>query len=174
LPPEPAGGAPSAVVIRRASPADEAAAWEILDEYNRAVDVQIRDGSPEFRTYLAGPGAMWLAHAGADLAGCVVLRPLQSIGPSACEVKRLYVRGPYRGRRIAGALMDALEEHARGEGFDAVYLDSKEDLATAIRFYRERSYEEVERYNENPQATIFMRRLLGQPLGTRAEGPFGS
>jgi len=57
--------------------------------------------------------------------------------------------------------MDALEEHARSAGYDAVYLDSKDDLATAIRFYRERGYEEVERYNDNPQATVYMRRLLG-------------
>ncbi len=64
------------------------------------------------------------------------------------------------GAAIAGALMDALESYARSAGYDAVYLDSKDDLATAIRFYRERRYEEIERYNDNPQATIFMRRLL--------------
>ena len=62
--------------------------------------------------------------------------------------------------RIAGALMDALESYAREAGYDAVYLDSKDDLATAIRFYRRRGYEPIPRYNDNPEATIFMRRGL--------------
>jgi ribosomal protein S18 acetylase RimI-like enzyme len=160
LPADPLRGeAASAVAIRRAGPADEPTAWAIVEEYNRAVDVVVRDEAPEFWAYLAGPGAMWLAHAGAEVAGCVVLRPLETI-PGACEVKRLYVRPAYRGRRIAGALMDALEAYARRSGYDAAYLDSKDDLAAAIRFYRERGYEEIERYNDNPQATVYMRRLL--------------
>lgn len=160
MPAEPAGDRAPAVAVQRASRPDQAVAWEILDEYQHAVDVLVRDGEPELRAYLDGPGAMWLAWVGARVAGCVAMRPLPSIGSSACEVKRLYVRPAYRGRRIAGALMDAVEEHARRSGFDAVYLDSKDDLPTAIRFYRERGYDEVERYGDNPQATIFMRRLL--------------
>jgi hypothetical protein len=36
----------------------------------------------------------------------------------------------------------------------------KDDLKTAIRFYRERGYEECPRYNENPQATVFLRRKM--------------
>jgi len=106
------------------------------------------------------PGALWLAQDGDEIVGCVALRPLPEIGPRACEVKRLYVRPAFRGAHVAGALMDALETHARGAGYDAVYLDSKDDLATAIRFYERRGYERIAPYNDNPQATVFMRRPL--------------
>jgi len=160
LPSESAGEATSAVAIRRAYPADEAVAWEIVEEYNRAVDVAIPDSPDGFRAYLAGPGAMWLAETAGGAAGCVVLRALDEIEEAACEVKRLYVRPAHRGRRIAGALMDALEDHARNAGYAWAYLDSKVDLEAAIRFYRARGYKEIERYNDNPQATIFMRRRL--------------
>jgi N-acetylglutamate synthase-like GNAT family acetyltransferase len=147
-------------VIRRATSADETAAWDILCEYNEAADVLVRDDAAAFRKYLDGPGAFWLAHHGGEVVGCVALRPLPELAPRACEVKRLYVRPAHRGARIAGSLMDALESYAREAGYDAVYLDSKDDLATAIRFYRARGYTPVPRYNDNPEATIFMRRAL--------------
>jgi GNAT superfamily N-acetyltransferase len=150
-----------AVLIRRATLADERAAWDIIAEYSDAVDVYMRDEPADLRSYLEGPGALWLARADDDVAGCVVMRPLLRFGPRACEVKRLYVRPAYRGARIAGALMDALEAYAWSAGYDAAYLDSKDELQTAIRFYERRGYERIPRYNDNPEATVFMRRVLG-------------
>jgi ribosomal protein S18 acetylase RimI-like enzyme len=148
------------VTVRRATPADEADAWAIIAEYSDAVDVYVRDEPADVRAYLEGHGALWLARCGGEVAGCVVMRPLPHFGPRACEVKRLYVRPAYRGARIAGALMDALESHARSSGYDAAYLDSKDELQTAIRFYERRGYQRIERYNDNPEATVFMRRPL--------------
>ena len=42
----------------------------------------------------------------------------------------------------------------------SVSADSKDDLETAKRFYEASGYTHCERYNDNPQATIFMRRQL--------------
>jgi ribosomal protein S18 acetylase RimI-like enzyme len=148
------------VSVRRATLADEDAAWAIVDEYNRAIDVVVRDDAATFRTYLEGPGALWLAEVAGEVVGCVVLRPLDELGAGACEVKRLYVRPAQRGAGIAEALMDALEAFAREAGYIAIYLDTKDDLHAAIRFYDRRGYERIARYNDNPQATIFMRRTL--------------
>ena len=151
----------NAVTVRRATPSDETAAWEIVDEYNTSFGVVLRDDRASLRDYLGGAGALWLARDGDVVAGCVVLRPLPAIGPRASEVKRLYVRPAYRGAGVAGALMDALEAYARAAGYDAIYLDSRPDFQTAIRFYERRGYEPVARYNENPEATVFMRLQLG-------------
>ncbi|HTJ25263.1 MAG TPA: GNAT family N-acetyltransferase [Candidatus Limnocylindria bacterium] len=146
--------------VRRATLADETAAWAIVEEYNRALDIVVRDDAATFRKYLEGPGALWLAEAAGEVVGCVVLRPLPDLGDGACEVKRLYVRPAHRGAGLAEALMDALEAFARDAGYRAVYLDTKDDLHAAIRFYERRGYERIPRYNDNPQATIFMRRTL--------------
>jgi GNAT superfamily N-acetyltransferase len=63
-------------------------------------------------------------------------------------------------RGIAEALLDALEDHARASNLSWIYLDSKDDLLAAMTFYRQRGYQPCERYNENAQATIFLRRAL--------------
>ena len=152
--------------VRRATPSDEPAAAAIVAEYNEAIGVVLRDDPAALRAYLAGPGALWLAEDQGIAVGCVALRPLPDLADvtlslsKGAEVKRLYVRPAYRGLRLAGALMDALEAHARDAGYAALYLDTKDDLHAAIRFYDRRGYERIPRYNDNPQATIFMRRLL--------------
>lgn len=144
-------------MVRRATPDDEAA-WALVDEYNRTFNVLVRDDAAGFRKYLDGPGALWLAQDGHAIAGCVAMRPLPEVGLSACEVKRLYVRPAYRGSRVAGALMDALEAYAHETGYDWVYLDTRADFVAAIRFYERRGYERIPRYNGNPEAAVFMRR----------------
>jgi ribosomal protein S18 acetylase RimI-like enzyme len=76
------------------------------------------------------------------------------------ECKRLYVKPWARGRGIADKLLDAQEMHAHKEGLEWIYLDSYDDLKTAIALYERRGYERCERYNDNPQATVFMRKKI--------------
>jgi DNA-binding MarR family transcriptional regulator/GNAT superfamily N-acetyltransferase len=135
-------------------------ALQILDEYYEAVHVIKRDRPGDLQTLFAEPtSAMWLASLDHEVVGCVVLRSLPSI-PYAGECKRLYVRPSARGRRIATLLLDALEDHARGLKLDWIYLDTYHDLKAAIALYEQRGYQPCDRYNDNPQATLFMRKSL--------------
>lgn len=136
-------------------------ALELLEEYYEAVQVVVRDGAAAMAKIISDEtSGMWLAYLGERPVGCVVLRRLESI-PLAGECKRLYVQPEARGLRIADALMDAEEEYARSKGLVWVYLDSHDGLKTAIALYRKRGYVDCERYNENPQATVFLRKRIG-------------
>jgi GNAT superfamily N-acetyltransferase len=135
-------------------------AYAIVEEYYEAVGVMVREDPAEFRTKYFGPGAgIWLARDGAAVVGCIALRPLKEMAGCG-EVKRLYVKPEYRGQGIAERLLEALEAYARESGYGAIYLDSKDDLKAALRFYARHGYAECSRYNENPQATVFMRKDL--------------
>ncbi|MFP5237307.1 MAG: GNAT family N-acetyltransferase [Acidobacteriota bacterium] len=137
-----------------------AAALAVLEEYYEAVHVVKRDPPEAMRALLAEPGAaMWLAYLGEEIVGCVVLRPLPSVA-RAGECKRLYVKPAARGLHIADRLMDALEDFARGRGTDWIYLDSHDGLKAAIALYERRGYEYCPRYNDNPQATVFLRKQI--------------
>jgi GNAT superfamily N-acetyltransferase len=57
-------------------------------------------------------------------------------------------------------MLDALEAFARQRGFAWIYLDSFAALKIAVRLYRKRGYVRCERYNDNPQATIFLRKKI--------------
>jgi ribosomal protein S18 acetylase RimI-like enzyme len=147
--------------IRRATQDDLPAAFEVVNEYFQAIDVWVRDNESEFSDYLLGDDrGVWLAFAGKDAVGCIVLHPLVSL-PRSGEIKRLYVKPAYRRQGLAEDLLQALEEFAaKTANYEWLYLDSKDDLATAIRFYERQGYEHCDQYNANPQATVFMRKAL--------------
>jgi ribosomal protein S18 acetylase RimI-like enzyme len=145
--------------IYRASREDLDAVRVMLDEYYALLDVMVRDTPSQLEQYLNDHSGIWLAANEAQLIGCVILRPLKT-QPQACEVKRLYVREQYRGMSIADKLMNALEAHAIRQGYRYIYLDTSIELQSAIRFYTRRGYVNCKRYNDNPQASVFMQRLL--------------
>ena len=154
-------GPRSSSPIRRATHGDLLAAFELVKEYFQAVDVWVRDTESEFSDYLNGDDrGVWLAFAGKEPVGCIVLHPLTGL-PGSGEIKRLYVRPAYRRQRLAERLLQALEDFAaKTAGYEWLYLDSKDDLVTAVRFYERHGYERCDRYNANPQATVFMRKAL--------------
>jgi DNA-binding MarR family transcriptional regulator/GNAT superfamily N-acetyltransferase len=144
-------------------------AIELLREYYEAVQVVQRDTPEEIQKMIDGPGSgVWLAYLEEKAVGCVVLRKLDSI-PFAGECKRLYVQPEARGHHIADKLLDAQEDFARKQDLHWIYLDSYDDLKVAIALYRRRGYVSCERYNDNPQATVFLRKNIGFGLSEDAE-----
>ena len=136
-------------------------AIRLLREYYDAVSVVQRDTPEAIREIIDDPGSgMWLAYLDEEAVGCVVLKTLGSV-PFAAECKRLYVQPAARGNRIADKLLDAQEDFAREKGLRWIYLDSYDDLKVALALYRKRGYVSCERYNDNPQATIFLRKNIG-------------
>ncbi len=146
--------------VHRATLREVDEAYRIVSEYYEEVGVVVRDDRAAFEhEYFVDGAGVWLATVEGKTAGCIALRRLPPLEKSG-EVKRLYVRLEHRGKGIAEALLKALEAYAAEQGHAALYLDSKKDLMPAIRFYRRHGYLICERYNDNPQATIFMRKLL--------------
>jgi ribosomal protein S18 acetylase RimI-like enzyme len=146
--------------IRRAMPGEIDTAYAIVGEYYEAMSVVARDRQQEFaRLYFADGAGIWLAWLEEKVIGCIALRAMPQFTDSA-EVKRLYVKSQYRGRGIAAALHDALQSYATNSGYRWLYLDTTDDMKAAIRFYEQQGYKRCARYNENPQATIFMQKEL--------------
>jgi GNAT superfamily N-acetyltransferase len=149
--------------VHRAHAEECDAAWKIIEEYYEAAGVIARDAREDFARIYFGDGAgVWLATFVNDVVGCVALRPLGSIARSG-EVKRLYVQPSYRGRGIAAALYQCLELYARRFRYEWLYLDTTDEMVAAQRFYAALGYELTASYNDNPQATIFMRKELRIP-----------
>lgn len=146
--------------ISKASLEDFDDARLIIDEYCEQVGVVVRDSAEDIRHYVEDQDSgIWLAYADDLPFGCILLRPLKNLD-RAGEIKRLYVRSEYRGQGIAERLLVELEQHAGNLHLQWLYLDTKDDLHAAIRFYERQGYVHCERYNDNPQATMFLRKRL--------------
>lgn len=132
-------------------------------------------GDPSFKEYLAIQdydeelkhlegkyglpyGRLYLAYYDGELAGCIGLRKIDG---QNCEMKRLYVRSQFRGKRIGTQLIQRIIEDARQIGYSCMLLDTLPFLESAIHLYREFGFYETDSYNESPMSTsIFMKMDL--------------
>jgi DNA-binding MarR family transcriptional regulator/GNAT superfamily N-acetyltransferase len=148
---------PRVRIVRLSKMRDEA--LRLINEYYRAIQVTRRDSPTAIGKIIQGKGSgVWLAYLNNQAVGCVVLKPLPMA--SAAECKRLYVQPQARGHGLASSMLDALETFARQQGVAWIYLDSFAALKVAVGLYRKRGYIRCDRYNDNPQATIFLRKKI--------------
>lgn len=132
-------------------------------------------GDPSFQAYLDmqhydrelrhleekyGPpdGRLYLAYCDDTLAGCVGLRRLDD---RSCEMKRLYVRPAFRGKKLGVLLVERIIADAREIGYAYILLDTLPFLESAIRMYKKFGFKEIGSYNDSPMdASIYMRLEL--------------
>lgn len=146
--------------VRRIVLEDFNDAKSVFNEYFDAIAVMLRDDDLAIRNLISDPGSgIWIAYVDGVVAGCVALRRLPTID-GAAECKRLYVRQAFRRQGIAEALTAMMERDAITFGYRTIYLDSKDDLQAAILLYERAGYRRCSRYNNNPQATLFMSKIL--------------
>ena len=92
-------------------------------------------------------------------AGCVALRQIPA-DAFACEMKRLWVDGAFRGLGLGRRLVEEAIDWAKQMGFETMYLDTvPAAMPEANRLYAAMGFERVERYNENPLAGVEFFRL---------------
>jgi putative acetyltransferase len=169
------GFAFASIQIRRAETSHFDDAWELLQEYFEAVQVVVRDDRETLLKYLRDErSGVWVAYSNGKAAGCIVLRPLPAMSSAdnqAGEVKRLYVRPGLRRLGIAARLLAKLETYASSICMRSLYLDSRQDMPAAVAFYRSARYADCERYNDNPEATVFLKKTLPEPIMLREFQP---
>jgi ribosomal protein S18 acetylase RimI-like enzyme len=89
-----------------------------------------------------------LAEIHGEVAGCVALHQLDE---EICEIKRLYVRPQFRGKRLGRALAEHIISEARAIGHKRVRLDTVEQvMKTAVGLYFRLGFREIAPYCENP------------------------
>jgi DNA-binding MarR family transcriptional regulator/GNAT superfamily N-acetyltransferase len=134
----------------------------LINEYYEAVKVTQRDTPATIEKIIQDRrSGVWLAYLDNQAVGCVVLKALPSMN-SAAECKRLYVQPRARGHGLANSMLDLLETFARDNGLTWIYLDSFDALKAAVTLYKKRGYVRCDRYNDNPQATIFLRKKISE------------
>ena len=116
--------------------------------------------------YASPEGAVLLAYANDQPAGCVALKPVhlgeKRVGAGThasgargserlCEMKRLWVRPGHQGLGMGRLLADSVIALARERGYAAMVLDTMpRTMPAAYALYRAMGFVPVERYNDNP------------------------
>ncbi|MBZ5721504.1 MAG: GNAT family N-acetyltransferase [Acidobacteriia bacterium] len=109
--------------------------------------------------YVPPDGRLLLAEFNGALAGCVALHRLE---PKICEMKRLYLRPQFRGKRLGRALAETIIAQARAIGYERMRLDTVEPIMKdAVAMYRRLGFKEIAPYRTNPiEGAMYMELTL--------------
>ncbi|MBU3653348.1 MAG: GNAT family N-acetyltransferase [Limnohabitans sp.] len=158
---------PQLEIIQPTSPDELAATAELFMEYatSLGIDLSFQNFAAELAElpglYAPPRGALLLALADGQVAGCCALRPLdESDEPNASEMKRLYVRPAFRRFGLGRLLVEATLDAGRRAGYAAILLDTLDDMEAARTLYEDLGFEEVPPYYHNPIAGAHYLRVL--------------
>jgi len=130
-------------------------------------------GDPSFRNYLdiqnfdeevlhleakygLPYGRLYLARCDGETAGCIGLRKLDG---QNCEMKRLYVRPQFRGKRLGEQLVQKIIGDAKEIGYAHMLLDTLPFLESAIGLYKKSGFYAIDRYNDSPMDSALYMQL---------------
>lgn len=152
------------------TPVDDPVAQELLDEYFSSRELGFTGGvyrrtSPDPAAFVPPAGTFLVVLTEDDTpAGCGGVRMLPA-GPGDAqrgEIKHLWLRDGFRGLGWGRTLLTELEVRAFGLGARIVVLDTNATLEAAQSLYRTSGYDEVEPYNDNPNATHWFSKSIAE------------
>lgn len=130
-------------------------AKELFREYadNIEIDLRFQNFEEELENlpgkYAPPDGELLLAISHGDAAGCAGIR---KIDEEICELKRLYVRNEFRGKKIGKKLLTEILKTAIRIGYKSMRLDTMPNMEKAQQLYRSFGFKEIEPYVFNPIA----------------------
>jgi putative acetyltransferase len=87
------------------------------------------------------------------LIGTVALR---QIAEDTCELKRFFVRKEFHRKGVGTNLLKRAIDHAKAGPWSHLRLDTSHKSPAAVALFRKHGFVEIERYNQDPFAEIFM------------------
>jgi GNAT superfamily N-acetyltransferase len=131
---------------------------ELQEEY--VVRYGGRDDTPVDPEQFAPPtGSFLVATQDGEPVGCGGLRRHDE---QQVEVKRMFVRTPFRGRGLARVLLAALEDEARSLGYRRILMESGTAQPEAMALYESSGYERIPGfgyYRDSPENRCYAKDL---------------
>lgn len=128
---------------------------EIFRDYASSLDFDLsfqhfEQELAELPGLYAGPdGCILLALEGDQVMGCVALR---KFADGIAEMKRLFVRTSFQGRKIGRRLALEVIQQARIKKYKKIRLDTVSTMKAAEELYRSLGFKSTSPYRENPIA----------------------
>jgi GNAT superfamily N-acetyltransferase len=120
---------------------------------------------------ISNRGCFWVGETNVDdesdtqqrhhqkIVGTTAIRNLKQL-ESTCELKRMYVRRGFRRLGIGQKLLDTAIDFAKSVGYSRLVLDSSKILNAARALYLKNGFVDIDRYNDNYRADVFMEKKL--------------
>ncbi len=125
------------------------------------LDEMLDQSMSEINLFLPPSGRLLLARNEGVAAGVAFMK---SIREDTCEIKRMYVRPVYRGKKIGRNLLNQLIQEAKEIGYSKILLDSAQFMREAHSLYRSVGFIDIELYPETEMSEDFQKHMVYMEL----------
>ena len=115
----------------------------------------------EINLFSPPSGRILLAREEGEAAGVACMK---SIRDDTCEIKRMYVRPVYRGKKIGRNLLNQLIQDAKEIGYSKILLDSAQFMREAHSLYRSAGFKDIKLYPETEMSEDFQEHMVYMEL----------
>lgn len=147
----------------RTGRSDESPGRELLGELIDLFNAQYpgraaRPGSVTTPAEMVAPHGVFLV--GYEDERPIAIGGVRRLEDGVAEIKRMYVVPDARSRGAGRALLAALEDAARGLGYERVRIDAGAEQKHSRRLFADTGYTEISQYNANHIADYFAAKRL--------------
>ena len=134
---------------------------EKLYNENVNLDEMIGHSMSEIESFSPPSGRLLLAKEEGVAAGAAFMKKIRQ---DTCEIKRMYVRPIFRGKKIGRKLLNQLIKDAKDMGYSKILLDSARFMKEAHSLYSSVGFNKVELYPETEMSEDFQEHMVYMEL----------
>lgn len=133
----------------------EYATWLNIDLSFQAFEEELLQLKEMYHTPF---GIIFLARNETNFIGCVAVRKKED---SIAELKRMYVQPSFQRSGLGNLLLNKALEEAKAMGYKKIWLDTLDNMLSAIKLYKNAGFYEIPAYYFNPEKNaVFFEKLL--------------
>jgi len=90
-------------------------------------------------------GRLFLVEVDSEIAGTISLRKIRE---DAGEIKRMYVKPKFRGKKLGNLMVEKVISISKENGFSKLFLDTSSFMSSAVSLYKKYGFKEIDSYPE--------------------------
>ena len=114
--------------------------------YNIDVESGVNFSMKNLDKFAEPDGRLLLVEVDSEIAGTISLRKIRE---DAGEIKRMYVKPKFRGKKLGNLLIEKVIEISQRNKFSKLYLDTAHFMSSAISLYKKYGFKETTSYPES-------------------------
>ena len=113
--------------------------------YNIDVESGVNFSMKNLDKFAEPDGRLLLVKVDDQIAGTISMRKIRE---DSGEIKRMFVRPNFRGKKLGNLMIEEVIEVAKKNGFSKLYLDTAQFMSSAVNLYKKYGFEKTESYPE--------------------------
>ena len=114
-------------------------------EFNLDVENEVNFTMNNLDKFAEPDGRLLLVEVDSEIVGTISLRKIRE---DAGEIKRMYVKPKFRGKKLGNLMVEKVISISEENGFSKLFLDTSSFMSSAVSLYKKYGFIEIDSYPE--------------------------